>query len=64
MAKSISHFICQACGAVHTKWSGKCDDCGAWNTIAEEKSATEATPKGLSAGKGKKIEWEPLNASF
>jgi DNA repair protein RadA/Sms len=29
-------FICQACGAVHTQWSGKCDSCGEWNTIVEE----------------------------
>ncbi|MGL4489786.1 MAG: DNA repair protein RadA, partial [Rhizobiaceae bacterium] len=29
-------FICQSCGAVHTRWSGKCDSCGEWNTIVEE----------------------------
>ncbi|MBN9571475.1 MAG: hypothetical protein J0H30_10610, partial [Alphaproteobacteria bacterium] len=21
-------FVCQACGAVHAKWSGRCDACG------------------------------------
>lgn len=61
MAKSISSFICQACGAVHPKWSGKCDACGAWNSISEE--AHEATPKGLSGGKGKKIDWVALDAN-
>lgn len=60
MAKSTSQFICGACGAVHSKWSGKCDDCGQWNTIAEQ--ALEVTPKGLSAGgKGKKIDFVPLD---
>ncbi|HRO10080.1 MAG TPA: DNA repair protein RadA [Amaricoccus sp.] len=29
-------FTCTACGATHSKWSGRCDACGAWNTIAEE----------------------------
>ena len=29
-------FICQSCGASHTRWSGKCDSCGEWNTIVEE----------------------------
>lgn len=37
MATSKSLFICQNCGAVHKKWSGKCSDCGEWNTITEEK---------------------------
>ncbi|SMH55510.1 DNA repair protein RadA [Maritimibacter sp. HL-12] len=36
MAKAPS-FTCQACGASHTKWSGRCEACGAWNSIVEEK---------------------------
>jgi DNA repair protein RadA/Sms len=40
MAKSPrTQFICQACGAVHTRWAGKCDACGAWNTLVEEGTA-------------------------
>ncbi|NND41910.1 MAG: hypothetical protein HKO04_07525, partial [Silicimonas sp.] len=31
MAKAAS-FTCLNCGAVHSKWTGRCDDCGAWNT--------------------------------
>src|SRR5579885_2504483 len=60
MAKATSHFVCQSCGAVSNKWSGKCDACGEWNTIAEEKAA-ESVPKGLSGGKGKKMEWVALD---
>ena len=29
-------FSCTACGARHTRWSGQCEACGAWNTIAED----------------------------
>ncbi|MBL6664360.1 MAG: DNA repair protein RadA [Rickettsiales bacterium] len=29
-------YSCQSCGAVHFKWSGKCPDCGEWNTLVEE----------------------------
>jgi DNA repair protein RadA/Sms len=47
--------VCQACGAIHSKWSGKCDACFAWNTISEE-AMPDATPKGLTGGKGRKIE--------
>ncbi|AQS88574.1 DNA repair protein RadA [Neoasaia chiangmaiensis NBRC 101099] len=37
MAKRpASHFVCQSCGAVHSKWSGRCDACGEWNTLVEE----------------------------
>ena len=36
MAKSSSSFTCTACGAAHGKWAGRCEACGAWNTIVEE----------------------------
>ena len=36
MAKARTQFICQNCGTVHSRWAGKCDGCGAWNTIIEE----------------------------
>ncbi len=35
MARS-PNFACQSCGTTYAKWSGKCDACGGWNTIAEE----------------------------
>ncbi len=35
MAKT-KNFTCNACGATSSKWSGRCDACGAWNTIVEE----------------------------
>ena len=33
MAKASKAFVCQACGAVTTRWSGKCAACGEWNSI-------------------------------
>jgi DNA repair protein RadA/Sms len=62
MARATSHYVCQSCGAIHPKWGGKCDACGSWNTIVEETS--EATPKGLTSGKGKKIELSMLEADM
>jgi len=29
-------FICSNCGAQATKWEGKCNSCGEWNTLEEE----------------------------
>ena len=42
MAKSTTSFSCSACGNVTTKWAGRCEACGEWNTISED--------KGISAG--------------
>ncbi len=36
MARDILSFTCTACGAAHRKWSGRCEACGAWNSIIEE----------------------------
>ena len=30
-------FVCQECGAQAPKWLGKCDDCGKWGTMVEER---------------------------
>lgn len=31
-----SQFVCQNCGTVYSKWSGRCDNCGEWNTLTEQ----------------------------
>lgn len=36
MAKRKSQFICQNCGAQYPKWTGRCDNCGEWNTLVEQ----------------------------
>ncbi len=36
MAKPAVRFVCQGCGAVGPKWAGRCEACGAWNTIVED----------------------------
>lgn len=36
MAKPKTQFICQNCGASYQKWTGKCDNCGEWNTLVEQ----------------------------
>ena len=60
MARAIAFFTCQECGAVHSKWTGRCDGCGAWNTVVEE-APTEQAPKGLGAGKGQSISFVGLS---
>jgi len=57
MAKKDLSFSCTECGAATSKWSGKCDGCGAWNTIVEDKALSSAGPAKKSLGnmRGKTI---------
>ncbi len=59
MAKSTTSFTCTACGASHSKWSGRCEACGAWNTIIEE-APLSAGPKALGS-KGRTIPLSDLS---
>ena len=59
MAKAKSQFVCSDCGATFPKWSGKCDACGAWNSLSEEAVGSD-TPKGLGTQKGRKISFVGL----
>lgn len=56
MAKPTASFTCSSCGAVHKKWTGRCDACGAWNSIVEEAPLSSGPAgKGLGAAKGRTI---------
>lgn len=63
MAKTKIQFICQNCGSAHPRWSGKCDGCGAWNTLVEEASATGvgSGPALRTKPRGREIELVPLD---
>ncbi|TVQ56236.1 MAG: DNA repair protein RadA [Rhodobacteraceae bacterium] len=55
MARGAPSFVCAACGAVHAKWSGRCDACGAWNSIVED------APRGVtSPARGRRVALAPL----
>lgn len=61
MARAISEYVCNNCGHVTTKWSGKCEACGQWNTISEMAgSAAPPIGRGAKKTKGKSVELAPL----
>ncbi len=39
MAKPKKRYVCQACGAVSSRWQGQCADCAEWNTLVEDSGA-------------------------
>ena len=60
MARTQASFVCQSCGTLHTKWSGKCDACGGWNTIIEEGPRSPAGPGARKPGRGRPFALEDL----
>ncbi|MFG0285301.1 MAG: DNA repair protein RadA [Phycisphaerales bacterium JB039] len=53
MAKTREIYICRACGGTHSKWMGKCPDCGAWDALEAERidrAASTDPQRGLAAG--------------
>ncbi|HEX2150937.1 MAG TPA: AAA family ATPase, partial [Stellaceae bacterium] len=50
--KTQARFACQQCGAVAPKWAGRCEACGAWNSLVEEVPRA-APPKSLGAETGR-----------
>jgi DNA repair protein RadA/Sms len=60
MARPASRYVCQACGNVTPKWAGRCEACGAWNTIAEETVEARPGPAAKAASGGRRIEFVPL----
>ncbi|MEZ5828817.1 MAG: DNA repair protein RadA [Hyphomicrobiales bacterium] len=64
MAKASKAYVCQACGAVTARWSGKCASCGEWNSIIEEAAPATNSPAlvAIKGGKGRLASFETLSA--
>lgn len=64
MAKAKRKYVCQACGSESTRWQGQCDDCGAWNSLAEEAKATVFELKHHLHAGGRAVELSGLNTDI
>lgn len=53
MAKAKHQFVCQNCGATYPKWTGRCEQCGEWNTLLEQtiEAGTSVVARGSASGK-------------
>jgi len=65
MAKPLkSQYVCQNCGAVASRWAGKCAACSEWNTMIEEADVAATPGSGLTrAAKGRAVELQTLAKS-
>jgi DNA repair protein RadA/Sms len=56
MPKTRTAYRCTDCGADHSKWQGRCDACGEWNTLVEElvppKVAASGTARRVAGARG------------
>ena len=62
MAKVKATYTCQECGSSYPRWMGKCENCGAWNSITEE--VTAASPMGISRKGSKALSPVSLTAQL
>src|SRR5881392_1421780 len=63
MARDGAVYVCQSCGAVHSKWAGQCTACAAWNTLVEESAARPPGAMALARGaKSRGLAFEGLEA--
>ncbi|MGZ6005001.1 MAG: DNA repair protein RadA [Candidatus Saccharimonadales bacterium] len=61
MAKRpASRYVCSNCGHVTTSWSGRCPNCGEWNTLQEQ--LAPATVAG-SVAKGRSLATQTVDKS-
>ena len=62
MTRAAAQFTCTECGATHRRWAGRCEACGAWNSLVEEAPAAALTPRKAGRG-GRAIALSPLAAA-
>lgn len=64
MVKTKTQFVCQQCGTTYSKWMGRCENCGEWNSLVEQAPISTAQSTVAKAGQsGKKLVVQPIKAA-
>ncbi len=63
MARALSLYVCQSCGASSPRWAGKCVSCGAWNSLSEEGAGAAGPARTSSRKKASPVEISYLNGA-
>ncbi len=48
--KAAKQYVCSNCGAAFSSWSGKCQNCGEWNTLQEQLTSVSIAGSVASGG--------------
>jgi len=56
LARTKLRYACTECGATAPKWSGRCEACGAWNSLVEEQAVAVAGRPQPARTKGVRFE--------
>ena len=62
MAKTKTKFVCSNCGAEYPKWTGRCENCGEWNTLVEETVQAGSSAVARSASSGRPLKAQPIGS--
>lgn len=63
MVKTKQQFVCQQCAATFTKWAGRCENCGEWNSLIEQTSSSSGkSVVAKSANSGRPLEVSSLKS--
>jgi DNA repair protein RadA/Sms len=62
-ARLKTQYVCQNCGAVSSRWQGKCDDCGEWNVLTAEETTGRGRRGSGDPGRGRIISLDPLSGT-
>jgi len=62
MPKLKNSYVCQQCGSQFPKWQGQCGDCGAWNSLVEERAPSKANASAQAGYAGLLSEVTPLQS--
>ncbi|MEZ5839313.1 MAG: DNA repair protein RadA [Hyphomicrobiales bacterium] len=60
MARRSPRYVCQSCGTVTSRWAGRCESCGEWNSIVEESDGGIGAGPAKATRKGRVIDLVPL----
>ncbi len=52
MAKARTQYVCSNCGAIYSKWYGRCPNCGQFGTLEEVTLQPSKAPKGYTVPEG------------
>jgi DNA repair protein RadA/Sms len=61
MVRARPQYVCANCGAIASRWQGRCESCGEWNTLSEE--APVSAPVALRTGRGRPVQLVSLSGA-